>query len=179
MKVILELGTLEYIIKFHELNLYLEKDGSMKYLFDIRKNNYPKKYLLDIDLNDFKSFIKECLTYGINKVSQYDYDSTIIQLFNKYEMTQDLNLKLLINKKIGNLILSNSKFKNFYYLKSLEKFFYNNNITESLIYNKQHSQIKYLIIIINNFISLKKSNKNYNDKNTFDILDFIYDYYVN
>jgi hypothetical protein len=186
MKICVDTDLMRWTVVLHDVHLYMESK-QMKYLFNISGPCYYKKYLLDINYLDFKEFIKECLDYGPNPLNQNDFEMSIIQIIKKYPNQEiNSNLRLFLNKKLGNLILFNSQFKNFYYLKKLEKFFsiYSNFQTDNMQI-KQNSQIKYLLILINNIVELKSNNiriKSSVGKPSLhepNWLDFIYDYYLN
>ncbi len=191
----------EYTVEFHDLHLYYNDDDNekMEYLFCLNNqvpNILNKKILMPINTKHFVQFIKDCLEYPVENLSKHDFEINIIQLIDKYNNNFSFDILNLINIKLGNLILSHIKFKNFAYLKNLHKQFGSQNklanIKDIQFFN---SQICYLIILLNNLISVKKqqkNNQNYRIKKSqviqlnqinqlktenFDYLDFIFDYW--
>jgi hypothetical protein len=184
MKIIFEnINDKNYFIKFHETFMYVDND-SLQYLFNLSTPGFSKKYLCDFKLDDFKNFVKLCIELGENKLDRFDFESRIIQLVEKYNEYPDVGTRLLLDKKIGNLLLFNHKFTDFSYLKKLEKHFYTVPKTNyimgfsGLIQNKE---IKYLLILINNLMDVKidelYNNQMFNTCDNFRLLDFIFDYY--
>lgn len=192
MKICIDTESMHWVIELHDVHLYMESTKSlegkqMKYLFNLSGPYFSKKYLIDINFEEFKEFIKECLEYGHNSLNQYDFEISIIQILEKYSSLEtNSNLRLFLNKKIGNLLLFNSQFKKFNYLKKLEKYFFSySDFQTDNIYIKQNSQIKYLLILINNLVELKSNVIKIKSPiykpilHESDKLDFIYDYYLN
>ena len=134
---------------------------------------------MDIDYWDFENFIKECLEMGSELINKNDWEVSVIQIIEKYDSTQNPSLKMYLNKKLGNLILFNPQYKNFDYLRKLEKFFYSYSQPNS--YFKQNSQIKYLLILVNNLVEIKTSPIKIKRQKPqpVDLMDFIFDYYLN
>jgi hypothetical protein len=181
MKLSLDINQTHYSIILHDVHLYLEPKKQMKYLFCLNTQHYPKKYLLDINYNLFENFIKECLEIGNETLNREDWEINIIQTLEKYQYVQNDNLKIFLNKKLGNLILNNFQHKNFAYLRKIEKYFvcYSDYDYNSLQY-KLNSQIKYLIILINNLVEIKTSTVRIKKTHEpINFLDFIFDYYLN
>lgn len=188
----------EYIVEFHDVHLYYDNDNDekMEYLFCINKNSpniLNKKYLMPIQTQQFVQFVKDCLEYPEEKLSKNDFEINIIQLIEKYNQNYSIDVMNLINVKIGSLLLNHIQYKNFDYLKKIEKQFGSqykfSKTIDSQFFN---SQICYLIIMINNLLSIKKTqiiNPNYKIKKSkkinmkeiktdnFDYLDFIFDYW--
>lgn len=188
----------EYTVEFHDVHLYYnnDDDDTMEYLFCFHKESpkiLNKKYLMPIDTKLFVQFVKDCLEYPVENLSKNDFEINIIQLMDKYNNNYSLDILNLINIKLGNLILTHIKFKNFDYLRKLEKQFGSQqklaNTADVQCFN---SQICYLIILLNNLISVEKkqkNNHNYKIKKSqliqmnqmktenFDYLDFIFDYW--
>jgi hypothetical protein len=160
-----------YMVKFHEFRIYLKKT-QMKYLFML--HNF-KKYLLEINYDDFKNFIKECLILNAGIKELNDFELEIIQLIHRYGNTNDLNFKILLAKKIGSLMLYNADHLNFSYLKNLENYF--NNYSKDLDpIATLNNYIRYLIIISNNLLVVKELELS-DEPEKVDILDFVFDYY--
>ena len=185
MKICIDSVSIQWTVVLHDVHLYMEPT-QMKYLFDITGHDNNKKYLIGINYEDFKDFIKECLEYGPNLLNLNDFEISIIQIIEKYSSIDlNSNLRLFLIKKLGNLILFNSQYKNFNYLKNLDKYFtsYSDFPTDNTNF-KQSLQIKYLLILINNMIELK-SNKIkiehlvFHQQEPIHFLDFIYDFYLN
>jgi hypothetical protein len=168
MKIHIE--SMNLIVLLHNLHLYNKKKISkFGYLFST-----PKKYLIDLDFNEFKNFIDACLHSKYNDTvdTLIVTEGEIIQLIESYDFISNAKFKIEIIKKIGNYILTKPKIKRFKYLHKLVKY-YNYDIgTEQNIY------IKFLIILINNFISLQEIKLNNINSDNINILDFIFDYYI-
>jgi hypothetical protein len=188
----------EYTVEFHDVHLYYNNDDDekMEYLFCLNKgapNILNKKILMPIDTKQFVQFIKDCLEYPVENLTKTDFEINIIQLIDKYNSNYSLDILNLVNIKLGSLLLSHIKFKNFSYLKKVEKQFGSQsklaNTADVQCFN---SQICFLIIMLNNLISVEKKQKNnhnyqikksqleqMNQINTenFDYLDFIFDYW--
>ena len=189
----------EYTVEFHDVHLYYNNDDDekMEYLFCLNKgapNILNKKILMPIDTKQFVQFIKDCLEYPVENLTKTDFEINIIQLIDKYNSNYSLDILNLVNIKLGSLLLSHIKFKNLSYLKKVEKQFGSQsklaNTADVQCFN---SQICYLIIMLNNLVSvgkIQKNNHNYqikksqlvqmNQLNTenFDYLDFIFDYWT-
>ncbi len=188
------INSCEYIVEFHDVHLYYNNDDDeqMEYLFSIG-NTFTKKYLLPINTKNFIQFVANCLKYPGEKLSKDEFEINVIQLVNKYNQNYTCDVMNLINTKLGSLILHNIQYKNFAYLKSIEKQFgFGNKFLKTIDSQFFNSQICYLLIMINNLLSLNKIplvNKNYKIKKTnetsitqiktenFDYLDFIFDYW--
>jgi len=194
-----DINSFEYIVEFHDIHLYYNKDDDekMEYLFSLNQDMpglLNKKYLLPIDTKSFGQFVAECLEYPAEKLSEDEFQINIIQLVDKYNENYTLDVTNLINKKIGSLLLNHVQYKNFPYFKKIEKQFGIQNkfakIVDSIVFN---SQICYLLIMINNLLSLTKKpiiNLKYKIKkikqpdinqiqtDTFNYLDFIFDYWT-
>lgn len=200
MKMIFgNIKSFDYIIEFHDIHLYYEdeNDEEIEYLFCINKNLshlLGKKYLLPINNTHFKNFIRDCLEYNSTIKNKSDFDIEVIQIVEKYSHKYNPEIIKLLNIKLGSLILSNFKYKNLEYLKNLEKYFvpkYNFSSSDIVDNQTYNSQIHFLIIIINNLISISKNrtiNLNYQIKSNqchnintsqFNYLDFIFDYFTN
>lgn len=162
---------LEYTIYFHSVNLFSKYRNIFTYLFS-------KKYLLKIEYNLFKNFIKECLL--IKVLMEYNeiienrrdlFEINIIQLIEKYS-TADTQIRCIITKMLGCLLLNNIEYFDFFYLRKIQNFFnpYANS-TEAM-------QCRFLIILLNNLMKVKVKSQKNNIKSilTENILDFIYDY---
>ena len=178
----------DYTVEFHDIHLYYN-DNKMEYLFNFHNklpHNVDKKYLIPVDIKEFNQFVKDCLEYSVEKLSQSDFESIVIQLIDKYKYNYSLQVLKLINIKLGSLILSNPEYKNFDYLKKLEKEFSSHN---KLSKNDNppyfYAQIRYLIIMLNNLVSVRKTKNpvsNYkiiqmDQFKKFDYLDFVFDYW--
>lgn len=183
MKLVLENDLIEYNIELLDLRIYLEKN-EMTYLFYIESKFFYKKYLVPIDLEDFKKFILDCLKLGNCEMTLSEFEFLSIQIIEKYSTITDYNLISFFNKKLGNLILFNYKYRHFHYLKNLQKYFGNFNLKEN---PRNNLQIKYLLILINNMIGLdvfdkKPKNKTNNlladSFNPNNLIDFIYDFFL-
>jgi len=186
MKITFNTFSKNFTVKFHDLHLYND-DGYYQYLFFIPGFSIQKKYLLDFDFNEFKNFIKECMEIKYpNSFSKFDFETQIIQLIESYKIFPNFSNQIMINKKIGNLLLNNIDFIKFDYLKNLYKNF--NSIAHTNVLSEEYiknSQYKYLIIIMNNLVEVKSSNIYFenNQHSSLDLLkinylDFIYDYYL-
>ena len=198
------LKSFEYTVEFHDVHLYYSDNDSdndnydekMEYLFCLSNglaNGINKKYLMPIDTKQFYQFVKDCLEYPEENLSKSDFEIAVIQLIGKYNNNNSLDILNLVNIKLGNLILSHIKFKDFDYLKKVEKQFGSHSkLANTADVQYFNSQICYLIIILNNLISVKKILKNnhyYQIKKSqlvqmkqiktdnFDYLDFIFDYW--
>ncbi len=195
------INSCEYIVEFHDVHLYYnnEDDEQMEYLFNFNKtssNAINKKYLLPINTKSFVQFVANCLEYPGEKLSKSDFEISIIQLIDKYNQNYNCDVMNLVNTKIGSLILHHIQYKDFVNLKSIEKQFgFGNKFSKTVDSQFFNSQICYLLIMINNLLSLNKKplvnfvNKNYKIKKTketcitdiktenFDYLDFIFDYW--
>ena len=198
MKMIFNnIKSFDYIVEFHDIHLYYDDldDTEIEYLFCINKklSGVNKKYLLPINNNHFKQFIRDCIEFEFEIKSKFDFETEVIQLIEKYS---NINKQIInyLNIKLGSLILSNLKYKNFAYLKKIEKYFIPEyaNITDTNCSKNNNLQIQYLIIMINNLINVSTNptiNLNYQiDKNLlfqniktdqYDHLDFIFDYFTN
>lgn len=184
MKLIFEnINGKKLLIKFHELFMYRDND-SLQYLFNIITPGFSKKYLYEFKLEEIWKFIKSCLELGENYLDRFDFESRIIQLVCKYDEYSDVGTRLILDKKIGNLLLFNHKFIDFPYLKKIEKHFY--SVPKTNFFNgtsglEQNQEIKFLIIIINNLknviIEDPFYNKHINTCEGFKLIDFIFDYY--
>ncbi len=186
----------EYIVEFHDVHLYYndDYDEQMEYLFCFN-NNSPhilnKKYLMPINTKQFVQFVKDCLEYPIEQLDKEHWELNVIQLVGKYSEQLPSEVMHMINIKLGSLILSQPTYKSFPYLKKIEKQFtasyklMSNEDTESF-----SSQICWLLIMINNLVSVSKIGKtksHYKSKKpneitngqtgNFDLLDFIFDYW--
>ena len=205
----------KYIIKFHDVHLYLQKNKKLQYLFTNNIHIY-KKYIIDINYYDFQDFVKECIELQYTSVVEtknnfeFQYTSVVetknsfklqcavktetknnfelqcIQLVEKLVTTSNIDFKLYCCKKLGSLILLNYIHKDFKGLKPLHKLFTFFVSESDIKINSLNSQIRYLIIILNNLIEVSKhkikikkiiNNQSLYDQNS--ILDFIYDYYEN
>lgn len=175
------------IVKFHELYLY-DENYPIKYLFFVPSQSITKKYLLEINYDDFHKFIQDCFDLGFpKKYSKFDFESKIIQLIESYKIYTDNESQIIINKKIGNLLLNHLSFIKFDYLKNLYKYF---NSVHYIDQNKEHikhSQIRYLIIMFTNLLDLiiyesdnkfNKSKPSIYKSEPINDLDFIFDYYL-
>lgn len=188
------INSCEYIVEFHDVHLYYNNDNDeqMEYLFSIG-NTFTKKYLLPVNTKNFVQFVANCLEYPVQKLSKDEFEINVIQLVDKYNQNYTCDVMNLINTKLGSLILHHIQYKNFTYLKSIEKQFgLGNKFSKTIDSQFFNSQICYLLIMINNLVSLNKiplANKNYKIKKTkensitqiktenFDYLDFIFDYW--
>ena len=200
------LKSFEYTVEFHDVHLYYndndndndnynDTDEKMEYLFCLNNGSASilhKKYLMPINTKQFIQFIKDCLEYPEENLSKSDFEIAVIQLIGKYN-NNSLDILYLVNIKLGSLILSHIKFKDFDYLKKVEKQFGSHSkLANTADIQYFNSQICYLIIILNNLISVKKIQKNnhyYQIKKSqlvqmkqiktdnFDYLDFIFDYW--
>jgi hypothetical protein len=163
--------TNKYTIHLHDVNLFSKYRNMFTYLFS-------KKYLLKIDYNLFKRFIKECMLINVTLIhddiieNQRDlFEINIIQLIEHYPLS-DSQTKCIITVMIGNIILNNIEYFDFFYLRKLQNFFdpYGNSI--------EGMQCRFLIILLNNLVKVKvkpilqKPNTILEEN----ILDFIYDY---
>ena len=187
-----------YTIEFHDVHLYYNNDDDeeMEYLFCLNKgapNILNKKILMPIDTKQFVQFVKDCLEYPSENLSKSDFEINVIQLIDKYNNNYSLDILNLINIKLGSLLLSHIKFKNFDYIKKVEKQFGSQNkLANTADVQYFNSQICFLIIILNNLVSvnkIQKTNNNYKIKKSqltqinqiktenFDYLDFIFDYW--
>ena len=185
----------DYTVEFHDVHLYYDDgdDEKMEYLFCINKVSpkvLNKKILMPIDTKQFVQFVKDCLEYPQENLSKTDFEINIIQLIDKYNNNYSLDILNIINIKLGNLLLSHIKFKNFDYLRNLEKQFCSHNkLANTADVQYFNSQICYLIIMLNNLVSVKKNqkdNQNYKikklqikklEKDNICYLDFIFDYW--
>jgi hypothetical protein len=167
-----------YIVKFHEVHLYYKKNNNkLQYLFVHPIFKY-KKYIIDIDYYDFKKFIVNCsknkniikLTKKIGSVK-----NEYIKLTEKIVSVKNINLRLNICQKLGELIFFNHHHKNVFDIKHIYTLFTIQNNDDNLI-NSLNCHVKYLIIMINNLLEIEC---NLIKDNNFDMLDFIYDYYLN
>ena len=85
-------------VKFHEIYLYNE-NNNYKYLFFIPSSSIVKKYLIDLDYQEFYKFVEECLQLGYpRKCSKFEFESQIIQLIENYKIYNDFETQILINK---------------------------------------------------------------------------------
>ena len=215
----------KYIIKFHDVHLYLQKNKKLQYLFTNNIHIY-KKYIIDINYYDFQDFVKECieLQCAVETKNNFEFQYTsvvetknsfelqcavktetknnfelqcavetknnfelqCVQLVEKLVTTSNIDFKLYCCKKLGSLILLNYIHKDFKGLKPLHKLFTFFVSESDIKINSLNSQIRYLIIILNNLIEVSKhkikikkiiNNQSLYDQNS--ILDFIYDYYEN
>ncbi len=168
----------KYILKFHDVHLYLHKNHKLQYLFTNPVHVY-KKYILDIDYYEFKQFVQDCIELDSSVASKDQFELECIHMLEKLSTEIDVNFKLYCCMKLGSLILSNFSYKNFIYLKKINNHF-NCNLSGLL-----NSQIRYLIIILNNLIEINTSNIKQPKKLKTNVLqeinfmDFIYDYYQN
>ena len=160
MKIYIE--SMNLVIVLHNLHLYNKKKISkFGYLFST-----PKRYLIDLDFLKFKKFIEDCLDHIYNSDDQEE----IIHLIEKYNYTTDDLFKIEIIRRIGYYILTNPKIKHFKYLQKIIKY-YNNDIG-----TEQNMYIKFLIILINNLLSIQQINQVFS--NPLNILDIVFDYYL-
>jgi hypothetical protein len=173
MKFIFNNNNINYIVKFHEVHLYYKNNNKLQYLFIHPIYKY-KKYIIDIDYYDFKNFIIKCLENQYIKLSN-DIKNEFIKLTEKIIMNKNINLKINLCQKLGELILNNYNSKDVFNIKDIYVLFTSLNNENKLI-NSFNSKIRYLIIIINNLLDIEQ---NIIRNNEFNILDFIYDYYTN
>lgn len=167
----------KYIVKFHDVHLYLQKNHKLQYLFTNQVHVY-KKYILDIDYNEFKQFVQNCIELDSLVATRDQFELECVHILEKLSTETDVNFKLYCCMKLGSLILSNFSYKNFTYLKKINNHF-NCNLSGLL-----NSQIRYLIIILNNLIDINISNIKQKKLKTniiqeINFMDFIYDYYQN
>lgn len=176
---------LEYIINSNKYILTLHTiyfSNNSKYLFTIPGTIYSRKFLLNINIDEFNDFIRDCLEIGPNKICQNDFESIIIQLFDKYNESSNYKFKIYIYKKIGNLLIFNLIHKYFYYLEDNLHIQFINTLTKDmhLVY---HSYVKYLLILYNNLFDMNITtldiDNNNNNINDFNKLDYLFDYYLN
>jgi hypothetical protein len=168
MKFVILINDYTYNIEFHNINICDNKYDNIKYLFVISTNNLIKRFISEINLMDFKEFIKECIYHNnINNITKQKFDILFIDMLNEYKNVYHINMKICLLKKIGNLILFNHKYITYDNIKKFNIFIYKTSLE-----NKLYTQIKYLFIMINNLINIKIKYNNIN------ILDFIYDYYL-
>ncbi len=179
----------KYIINFHDLHLYLQKNKKLQYLFTNSIHIY-KKYILDIDYYDFKNFINSCLENKSIVESRNSFELQCVQLIEKLLTSSsiyvNINFKLYCCQKLGSLILYNCSYKDFQGLKKIHSLFTSITSEPDVKINSLNSQIRYLVIILNNFIGISiikhKIKEQYTSKkiqNQINMLDFIYDYYEN
>lgn len=185
MKLIFEnINGKNYIIKFHEIFMYLE-NNTMQYIFNIITSGFSKKYLYEFTLDEFKNFIKSCIVLGDNYLTRFEFEAQITQLIETYGHYPDVGTRLILDKKIGNLLLFNHQYFDFPYLKNLEKHFYSvpkTNIITGESGLKQNLEIKYLLIIlsnlmyvsVNDYINSEQMSESFEN---FNLLDFIFDHY--
>jgi hypothetical protein len=173
MKFIFNSNNINYIVKFHEVHLYYKNNNKLQYLFIHPIYKY-KKYIIDIDYYDFKNFIIKCLENQYIKFSN-DIKNEYIKLTEKIIMNKNIDLKINLCQKLGELILNNYNSKDIFDIKDIYVLFTSLNNENKLI-NSFNSKIRYLIIIINNLLDIEQ---NFIRNNEFNILDFIYDYYTN
>jgi predicted YcjX-like family ATPase len=180
----MKIRTNNFILSFNDVNIIHNGINNLKYLFNVKMKFITKKMLLDVDKKAFIKFIEECLGYGIDGLNVDDFETKIIQLVSKYKNNKNIGFRLLLNKKIGNLILSNIKHTNSDYL---SKSLINtrlceivNDLLDDDLDNLHFNQIKYIIIMINNLMEITEISTNIDTyKNSkFNILDVIYDYYL-
>ena len=161
-----------HIVKLNSLFIDINTENispkSFNYLFILRENKIYGNYIININIDDFKNYIKLCLQSKFNTTSKINFELDIISLICKF-YDSDIITKKIICIMIGKLILSNIKYKNFYYLKKLELFFHVND------------EIKYLLILITNIIECNPKSVIYKPYikviQDSDIIDFIFDYY--
>ncbi len=172
MRIIFENNNEHFSVNFHQVHLYL-KNNKLQYLFVHPIYQY-KKYIIDINYNDFKKFIIKCSENKkiINSISEIksEYD----KILNDIISCNNINLKLNFCQKLGELILFNYDNKDVFNIKNIYCLFTVQNNQDNLI-NSFNCYIRYLIIMINNLNNVEY----YFVKNIdFDMIDFIYDYYL-
>jgi hypothetical protein len=175
MKFIFNNNNINYIIKFHEVHLYYKNNNKLQYLFIHPIFKY-KKYIIDIDFYEFRNFIIKCSENEYNIKLASDVKIEYKKLTEKLISCKDIELRLYLCQKLGELIFSNYHHKDVFDIKNIYVLFTSLNNEDTFI-NLFNCQIRYLIIMINNLLDIEQNIIRDNYK--FDMLDFIYDYYLN
>jgi hypothetical protein len=174
MKFIFNNNNQNYIVKFHEVHLYHKNNNKLQYLFIHPIFKY-KKYIIDIDFYDFKNFIIKCSeNESIIKLAS-DVKIEYKKLTEKLISYKNINSRLISCQKLGELIFYNFHHKDVFEIKDIYSLFTSLDNEDTSI-NSFNCQIRYLIIMINNLLNIEQNTiRNYE----FNMLDFIYDYYLN
>jgi hypothetical protein len=174
MKFIFNNNNQKYIVKFHEVHLYYKKNNKLQYLFVHPIYKY-KKYIIDIDYYDFKNFIIKCSVNEFTIKLASDVKIEYKNLTDKIISCKNIDSKLNLCQKLGELILFNYHHKDVFDIKNIYILFTSLN-NDDILLNSFNCQIRYLIIMINNLLSIDKNMNR--DNYEFNMLDFIYDYYL-
>lgn len=175
MKFIFINNNINYIIKFHEVHLYSKKNNKFQYLFIHPIYKY-KKYIIDIDYYDFKNFIIMCSKNEYIIKLAIDVKIEYKKLTDKIISCKDIDSRLILCQQLGELIFFNYHHKDVFDIKNIYVLFTSQNNDNNLL-NLFNCQIRYLIIMINNLLDIEFNI--IRDNYDFNILDFIYDYYLN
>jgi hypothetical protein len=174
MKFIFSNYNQNYIVKFHEVHLYHKNNNKLQYLFIHPIFKY-KKYIIDINFYEFKNFIIKCSENESTIKLASDVKIEYKKLTEKLISCKDIESRLYLCQKLGELIFSNYHHKDVFDIKNIYILFTSLNNEDTFI-NLFNCQIRYLIIMINNLLDIQQNTiRNYE----FDMLDFIYDYYLN
>jgi len=175
MKFIFSNNNQRYIVNFHEVHLYHKNNNKLQYLFIHPIFKY-KKYIIDIDYYDFKNFIIKCSENEYKIKLNIDVKIEYKKLTEQIISCKDIDLRLYLCQKLGELIFFNYHHKDVFDIKSIYVLFTSLD-NDNIDINSFNCQIRYLIIMINNLLDIEHNIIRDNYK--FDMLDFIYDYYIN
>ena len=175
MKFIFNSNNQNYIVKFHEVHLYYKKNNKLQYLFIHPIYKY-KKYIIDINYYDFKNFIIKCSENECTIKLAIDVKIEYKKLTEKIISCKNIDSRLNLCQKLGELIFFNYHHKDAFDVKNIYVLFTSIDNDDNFI-NSFNCQIRYLIIMINNLMDIEHNT--IRDNYDFNMLDFIYDYYLN